>query len=116
MFLKNKAYLFDYFKYIVSIALIFIISSTGYAGISLCSIGLILFAFTGTSPFRAYISVFIIYLLVAGNPAFIVAKPFLLGLARYLSVAAIAYKSYSFFLAHPNRSYIVNRVKEKRQI
>ena len=111
MFLKNKAYLLDYFKYFVSTALIFYISSFGSAAISLVSVGLIIFAFSGRSPFRAYIAAFIIYLLVAGNPAFIGAKPFLLGLARYLSVAAIAFKSYSFFYTHPDRSSISNKVK-----
>ena len=111
MFFKNKPYYLDYFKYLVSIALIFSISSFGTAFISLVSVGLVFFAFSGKSPLRAYISVFIIYLLVAGNPAFIGSKPFLLGLARYLSIAAIAFKSYSFFFKHPKRNFIVNNVK-----
>ena len=111
MFLKDKANLLDYFKYFISIALIFYVSSFGTAGISLVSIGLIIYAFTGKTPLRAYISIFIVYLLVAGNPALIISKPIMLALARYLSIAAIAFKSYSYFLNHPRREFIFNNVK-----
>lgn len=111
MYFKNKAYLIDYFKYLISIALIFYVSSFGYAGISLVSIGLIIYAFSGRTPLRSYIAIFIVYLLVAGNPAIIISKPIMLALARYLSIAAIAFKSYSYFLNHPRREFIFNNVK-----
>lgn len=111
MFLKDKANLLDYFKYFISIALIFYVSSFGTAGISLVSIGLIIYAFTGKTPLRAYISIFTVYLLVAGNPALISSKPIMLALARYLSIGAIAFKSYSYFLNHPRREFIFNNVK-----
>ena len=110
MFLKDKANVLDYFKYLISIILIFYVSSFGTAGISLVSVGLIIYAFTGKTPLRAYISIFIVYLLVAGNPALIISKPITLALARYLSIAAIAFKSYSYFLNHPRREFIFNNV------
>ena len=111
MFLKDKANLLDYFKYLISIALIFYVSSLGTAGISLVSLGLIIYAFTGKTPLRAFISIFIVYLLVAGNTALIISKPIMLALARYLSIGAIAFKSYSYFLNHPRREFIFNNVK-----
>ena len=111
MFAKDKANLLDYFKYLISITLIFYVSSLGTAGISLVSLGLIIYAFTGKTPLRAFISIFIVYLLVAGNTALIISKPIMLALARYLSIGAIAFKSYSYFLNHPRREFIFNNVK-----
>ena len=108
---KKNTYLLDYFKYQLSITLLFFISSLGSAGISLVSIGLVFYAFTGKTPLRAFFVVFMIYLLVAGNPLIITSKPFALGLARYFSIVALAFKSYSYFFAHPKREFIFNKVR-----
>ncbi|MDG1701929.1 MAG: hypothetical protein P8I61_03325 [Opitutae bacterium] len=109
--LTNIKTSFDFAKCFLFVALAFYVSSFGSAAISFVSVFLAIFAFTGKTPMRAFVTVFLIYLLVAGNPFIITAKPFLLGMARYVSIAAIAFKSYLYFYNHPKRQKIFNQAK-----
>jgi len=109
--IKNIKTSSEFAKCFLFVVLAFYVSSFGSAAISCVSVFLAAFAFTGKTPLRAFVTVFLIYLLVAGNPFIITAKPFLLGMARYVSIAAVAFKSYLYFYNHPNRQKIFNQAK-----
>ena len=111
MNLNNIKISSDFAKCFLFVVLVFYISTIGSAAISCVSVFLAAFAFTGKTPLRSFVTVFLIYLLVAGNPYIITSKPFLLGMARYISIAAVAFKSYTYFYNHPNRQKIFNRAK-----